>query len=64
MKIWYPMKERVSADWYVGGKKYFRIYDSFAEFSTVSESKAKGHGVPLPAPVQSDLQNCYKEYAK
>ena len=55
VKIWYPMKERVSADWYVGGKKYFRIYDSFAEFSTVSESKARGQGVPLPAPVQSDF---------
>lgn len=29
VKIWYPMRERVGADFYKARKKYYRLYDTF-----------------------------------
>ena len=31
---WYPMKERLSADWFIGKPKYWSLYDTFADFDS------------------------------
>ncbi len=31
-KVWYPMKEKVSADYFRASKKYYRLYDTFLTF--------------------------------
>lgn len=33
VKMWYPMQERVGADWYRARKKYYRLYDTFQVWS-------------------------------
>lgn len=43
VKMWYPMKEKVSADFYRANKKLFDFYDSFEDFSEVED---EGSGVP------------------
>lgn len=30
VKVWYPMKERVSSEFFKAHKKYYRLYDTFA----------------------------------
>lgn len=34
VKVWYPMKERLSASFFIARKKYFRIYDTYKMFDT------------------------------
>lgn len=31
---WYPMKERLSADWFIGKAKYWSLYDTYADFDS------------------------------
>lgn len=33
VRYWYPIKERVSADWFRLKKKYYKLYDTYADFS-------------------------------
>lgn len=35
VKMWYPMKERLSAEFFIGHKKYFRMYDTYKMFDAV-----------------------------
>lgn len=44
VKMWYPMKEKLSSVFFHAEKKLFNFYDSFEEFS---HDEDKGHGVPL-----------------
>lgn len=32
VKMWYPLHERVGAEWFVCKKKYYRLYDSYKRF--------------------------------
>lgn len=32
VKVWYPLKEKVGAEWYVAKKRYYRIYDTYSKF--------------------------------
>ena len=32
VKIWYPMKEKVSSEFFKGNKKYFNLYNTFSTF--------------------------------
>ena len=34
VECWYPMRERLSAEFFVGSKKVFRIYDSYNHFDS------------------------------
>lgn len=34
VKMWYPMKERLGAEFFVGKKKYFGMYDTYKMFDT------------------------------
>lgn len=34
VKVWYPMRERVGAEWFICHKKYYSIYDTYTLFST------------------------------
>lgn len=34
VKMWYPMKQRVGSDFFIGRKKYFGMYDSYKLFDT------------------------------
>lgn len=41
VKIWYPMKERVSSDFFRAKKKYYQLYDTYAVFES---DKGSGRG--------------------
>lgn len=32
VKVWYPMKEKVGSEFFRAKKKYYRLYDSYADF--------------------------------
>ena len=32
VKMWYPLKERISAEFFRARKRYFRIYDTYMDF--------------------------------
>ncbi|TCL59978.1 zonular occludens toxin Zot [Kineothrix alysoides] len=34
VKMWYPMKERLGAEFFIGKKKYFNMYDTYKMFET------------------------------
>lgn len=34
VKVWYPLKEKVGAEWFVCRKKYYSLYDSYARFGS------------------------------
>lgn len=36
--VWYPMKERVSSQWYKGKKRYFQIYNTYNTFGADDEN--------------------------
>ena len=36
--MWYPMKERISSEWFKGSKKYFQIYNTYNTFSADNEA--------------------------
>lgn len=36
VKIWYPLREKVGAEWYVAKKAYYRIYDTLGTFDSAS----------------------------
>lgn len=37
VKVWYPMKERVGAEFFHARKKYYSLYDTFGMFGTVAD---------------------------
>lgn len=34
VKVWYPMKEKVGSEFFIGRKKYFEVYDSYNIFNS------------------------------
>lgn len=42
VEVWYPMKERVGAQWFVCKRRFFRLYDTFKDFG-----KSAPTAVPL-----------------
>lgn len=42
VKRWYPIKERVDSDLFVGHRKLFELYDSYNHFDTPKSVKEKG----------------------
>jgi len=41
IKRWYPLHEKVESEFFVGGKKLYRIYDSFNHFSGFDDKPIK-----------------------
>lgn len=39
VKMWYPLHERIGAEWFVCKKRFFRLYDTFKNFSDSENSK-------------------------
>jgi zona occludens toxin len=39
VKMWYPLHERVGAEWFKANKKYYSLYDSYKHFETETEKK-------------------------
>lgn len=37
VKMWYPLHERIGADWFVCKKRFFRLYDTYKNFSEEKE---------------------------
>lgn len=34
VKMWYPLHERIGADWFLARKKYYRLYDTYKRFDS------------------------------
>lgn len=55
VKMWYPLHERIGADWFVCKKRFFRLYDTFKNFSDSENAKKissiHGDGARDPAPI-------------
>ncbi len=41
VKMWYPLKERVDAEFFTLNRKYYRIYDSYNAFEMVEDKGGK-----------------------
>lgn len=41
VQMWYPMKERVGAEFFKAHKKYYSLYDTFGDFGALSEAAAE-----------------------
>lgn len=39
IKVWYPMKQRVSSEFFLGTKKVYDLYDSYGLFQTIEGNK-------------------------
>jgi len=39
VKMWYPLHERIGAEWFVCKKRFFRLYDTFKNFSDSENSE-------------------------
>lgn len=48
VQMWYPLKERIGAEFIRARKKLWSIYDSYALF--VTDGEGEGLGVPCPSP--------------
>ena len=46
--VWAPLRERLSSDFFVASKKYYRLYDTFALFDTAQMGKAAA--APMSPP--------------
>ena len=49
VQMWYPLHERVGAEWFVCKRRFFRLYDTYKNFSDYEKSEEK------PLEVASDL---------
>ena len=49
VKIWYPMKEKTSSEWYRAKKMYYGLYDTFAMFDGLGQAEDGGKGGPADA---------------
>ena len=57
VKRWYPIKERVEGNLFVGSKKLFAIYDSYNHFDTPGQGQRvsgekRGPTITLPLPAE------------
>lgn len=68
--MWYGMRERISADFYIGRRKLYKVYDSYRDFSEIPPSANEGRdplagGDPRLAPAgdtpESDYESTVKE---
>ena len=39
IKIWYPMKQKVYSEFFLGTKKVYDLYDSYGLFQTIEGNK-------------------------
>lgn len=39
VKMWYPLRERIGAEWFVCRRRFFRLYDTFKRFDTGKNDK-------------------------
>lgn len=40
VKMWYPLRERIGADWFVCKPRFFRLYDTYKHFETEKAAPA------------------------
>lgn len=38
VKVWYPLKEQIGSEFFIGHKKYYEIYNTYALFSSPKEN--------------------------
>lgn len=58
VKVWYPMKERVGAEWFKYRRKYADLYDSYKDFDMVEDAQvaqASERPSQLTAPALDDI---------
>lgn len=53
VSMWYPMRERIGAEFFRVKKKYYRIYDSYKDFGHNKPGKGEHEESNRPAPDQS-----------
>lgn len=56
VKMWYPLRERIGAEWFVCKPRFFRLYDSYKRFSQDKDP------APAPAPQVVELPSGVKFY--
>ena len=56
VKIWYPMKEKTSSEWYRAKKMYYGLYDTFAMFDGLGQAEDGGKGDPADAKTSPGTQ--------
>lgn len=56
VQMWYPLRERVGAEWFVCKKRFFRLYDTYRNFSAADEP----HGEPPAAVISPDGVKFYE----
>lgn len=44
--MWYPLQQRLGAEFFTGHSKYYRIYDTFGTFAETVPADGRGGGVP------------------
>ena len=57
VKIWYPMKEKTSSEWYRAKKMYYGLYDTFAMFDGLGQAEDGGKGDPADAKTSPGTQS-------
>lgn len=57
VKIWYPMKERLGADFFKFKRKYARLYDTYMDFSAEPASVCPGSVGAGGHPRETDTHN-------
>lgn len=58
VKMWYPLKERIGAEWFVCRKKFFRLYDTYKRFG----DDAQKEDLPAAQEVVQITENGVKFY--
>lgn len=59
VKMWYPLREKVSAEWFVARKKYYSLYDTYKHFDDAKPIEDAAAAIPCaadprrPAPIET-----------
>lgn len=56
VQMWYPLRERVGAEWFVCKKRFFRLYDTYRNFSAADQP----HGEPAAVEISPDGVKFYE----
>lgn len=57
VKVWYPLKEKVSAYFFRGSKKLYNFYDSYQLFGVVEEGDKGSHDDATPTAEEKKVVN-------